>query len=313
MPHVRTAFVLMALLSTGAGAQRLPVIDVHLHAYPTLPPPGDPIWTAVPPGLNRSRPATPEEHRAETLRQMDRHNVVLGVLSGPSTELLRSWKAESPGRFIAGAWLKVDAEVRPSVNDLRSAFEDETYGVLGELNLAYDGVSPDDPRLDPYYAMAAKLGVPVGFHMSLGPPGTPYYHAPRFRITLGDPALLEPVLIRHPMLKVYLMHAGHPFLDHTKAILFMYPQVYLDVGVISWVMPRAEFHNYLRALIDAGFEDRIMFGSDQVFWPEAIGIALDAIGTASFLTERQRRGILYDNAARFLELSDREIARHHSR
>jgi hypothetical protein len=37
------------------------------------------------------------------------------------------------------------------------------------------------------------------------------------------------------------------------------------------------------------------------------------IEAAPFLSEQQKRDILYNNAARFLRLSDAEIARHHGR
>jgi len=54
-----------------------------------------------------------------------------------------------------------------------------------------------------------------------------------------------------------------------------------------------------------------MFGSDQMDWPEAIGIAIEMIEKAAFLTAEQKRNILYNNAARFLRLTPEEIAKHH--
>ena len=41
-----------------------------------------------------------------------------------------------------------------------------------------------------------------------------------------------------------------------------------------------------------------------MIWPEAIEIAIEAIQAASFLSEEQKRDILYNNAARFLELEN---------
>ncbi len=41
-----------------------------------------------------------------------------------------------------------------------------------------------------------------------------------------------------------------------------------------------------------------MFGSDQMVWPGAIVPALEAIGSADFLTPAHKRAILHDNAAR---------------
>jgi len=34
-------------------------------------------------------------------------------------------------------------------------------------------MSPADPRLDPYWAMAEELDIPVGIHMGFGPVKTP--------------------------------------------------------------------------------------------------------------------------------------------
>jgi len=53
-----------------------------------------------------------------------------------------------------------------------------------------------------------------------------------------------------------------------------------------------------------------MFGSDQMVWPGVIERALAVIEEAPFLSREQKRGILYDNAARFLRLSKEEVARH---
>ena len=55
-----------------------------------------------------------------------------------------------------------------------------------------------------------------------------------------------------------------------------------------------------------------MFGSDQMIWPGVIEPSIAAIKDAPFLTDTQKRDIFYNNAARFLRLSDEEIARHRS-
>jgi hypothetical protein len=54
--------------------------------------------------------------------------------------------------------------------------------------------------------------------------------------------------------------------------------------------------------MEAGLGDRLMFGSDQMVWPGAIGAGILGITSAQFLTESQKRDILYNNAARFLRL-----------
>jgi predicted TIM-barrel fold metal-dependent hydrolase len=103
------------------------------------------------------------------------------------------------------------------------------------------------------------------------------------------------------------MHAGYPYLQETKAILHMYPQVYADLGAIDWLRPREEFHEYLHALVRAGFGKRLMFGSDQMVWPEGIGMAIEGIESAPFLTEEQKRDIFFNNAVRFLRLDGKRL------
>jgi predicted TIM-barrel fold metal-dependent hydrolase len=129
---------------------------------------------------------------------------------------------------------------------------------------------------------------------------------------LHRPLALEDVLVRHPRLRVYVMHAGYPMLDEMLAVLYAHPQVYVDVAAIVWHMPREGFYRYLEALVDAGFEDRVMFGSDQLQWPGVIERAIAVIEEAPFLSDPQKRDLLYGNAARFLRLTDEEIARHHA-
>jgi predicted TIM-barrel fold metal-dependent hydrolase len=175
--------------------------------------------------------------------------------------------------------------------------------VLGEITVQYDGVGPNDARLEPYWKLAEELDVPVGIHIGPGPPGAAYLGLTKYRMKLSDPLLLEDVLVRHPRLRLYVMHAGWPMIDQMIALLYAHPQVYVDLAVIDYTQPRAEFHRYLQRLVDAGYGKRVMFGSDQMVWPEAIGFGIAGIQSAAFLTEEQKRDILHDNAARFLRLT----------
>ena len=109
-------------------------------------------------------------------------------------------------------------------------------------------------------------------------------------------------MLRHPRLRLYVMHAGWPMLDDMLAMLWVHPQLHVDTGVIDYALPRAEFHRYLRTIVVAGFTSRIMFGSDHMVWPGAIEYAIESIETADFLSPSQKRAILHDNAARFLRL-----------
>jgi hypothetical protein len=47
-----------------------------------------------------------------------------------------------------------------------------------------------------------------------------------------------------------------------------------------------------------------MYGSDQMIWPDAVGLSIETIEEADFLTEEQKKDIFYNNAARFLRLEE---------
>jgi hypothetical protein len=74
----------------------------------------------------------------------------------------------------------------------------------------------------------------------------------------------------------------------------------------KWVHPagRGGFHAFLQQAIGRGFGKRILFGSDQMAWPDAIGLAIEGVDSADFLTMEQKRDIFYANAVRFLRLKE---------
>ena len=99
------------------------------------------------------------------------------------------------------------------------------------------------------------------------------------------------------------MHAGWPMRDDMKAMLYAHPQLYVGTGVLQMAATRAEYYDFLENLVNAGFIERIMFGSDQMVWPGLIEEGIDAINEAPFLTTAQKAAILHENAARFLRMS----------
>ena len=49
---------------------------------------------------------------------------------------------------------------------------------FGEILPQYAGISPNDPRLEPYWQLAEEFDIPVGIHMGPGPPGAAYESSP---------------------------------------------------------------------------------------------------------------------------------------
>lgn len=239
----------------------------------------------------------------ETIAVLERRNI-MGVLSG-TPERVRRWSDAAPGRFIPA--LRFDlvrtSEITP--DSLRRLVTSGAIKVLGEIVNQYVGIAPHDERMEPYWAVAEELDIPVAIHMGEGYPGAPYGGAPQYRAPLGSPFLLEEVLVHHPKLRVYVMHYGSPLIDEMIAVLYTHPQVYVDIGGIQWTYPRAYFYEQLKKLIDAGFGKRIMFGSDQMVWPAVIEPAIAIVEEAPFLSQEQKRDIFCRNAARFLRLAPR--------
>ena len=266
--------------------EHLPIIDMHMHAYELISGESETLM-----GLRS--PDTPEEYLRENFALLEELNI-RAVTSGPK-DIVRRWHQAAPDRIIPGIFFYRPDEI--TLGWIEEAFSKGDLAVLGEIVTQLEGIPPDDPSLEPIFAIAERLDIPVGFHLVFGPP-----NFPKYRASLSNPLLLEDVLVRHPHLRLYVMHAAWPMLDAMIHLLCTYPQVYVDTGVINWILPREEFYTYLRRIVRAGFGDRVMFGSDQMIWPQAIPIAIEAITSADFLSEDEKRGILFRNAARFLHL-----------
>ena len=284
--------------SIAAAAQKTaepsPIIDMHLHA----------LWWqggAVEPLSGFKAPDTDVALRQATLAALERYHIVKAVTSGPR---VAEYKAAAPDRIISGLAVGsiLEGALLPDTAAVRAQVAEKHFEAIAEFAPQYDGIGPSDGRLEPYFAAAEELDIPLGIHMGLGPPGAPYVGFPKYRMALSNPLQLEDVLVKHPKLRLWVMHAGWPMLDEMVGLLYAHPQVYVDIAVIDWVLPRAEFHTYLRRLVEAGFGKRIMFGSDQMMWPQALGKSIDAVQSASFLTAQQKRDIFYNTAARFLRI-----------
>jgi uncharacterized protein len=263
----------------------------------------------TPPCANPIKGAETDDALMEsTFEILERRNII-GVTSGPALE---RWRAAGNERIIPAAMFNF-GPMAPSVTTLRDGFAARRYAVFGEVGIQYQGVSPSDPRFDPYLTVAETADVPLGIHVGIGPPGALHFQGlGNYRARLHSALELEEALVRHPKLRVFVMHAGWPMLDDLLAVIWTYPQVNVEVGAICFALSRKEFHHYLERVVDAGFGSRVMFGSDQMNWPGMIEHCIETIESASFLTPAQKRDILYNNAARFLRFSSDDVARHHA-
>lgn len=311
-------------------AYRGPIIDMHLHAYPVAFAAGAPACTGdqgvplhpldpaedfTPELLSRGcpepliAPNSDEEALRLTLAQFETHNIRRAVTSGAIADVSR-WRAASE-RIVPAVGFATEENY--SVEALRAMHARGEVAAFAEVLAQYRGIAADDERLEPFFALAEELDVPVGVHIGEGPPAAgrfPGYES--YRVGLSSAFQLENVLRRHPRLRIYVMHYGSPLVDDMIAMMFTYPNLYVDVSANNWGMPRRQFYDHLQRMIDAGYEQRIMYGSDQMVWPDAITASINSINEAPFLSAAQKQLIFYGNAARFLRLTPEQIAADHA-
>jgi predicted TIM-barrel fold metal-dependent hydrolase len=303
-----------------------PVIDVHVHAmdgsFPGVEPmcPNTSKFTASDPKAKEAPfgwvkesctpalyPSAKGEYIKDVAAEMERLNVTAVVFGDPKS--VQKWKDAAPGRVISGTSFTggMAPGQRVPLDELRKDFTADGFKVMGEIGLQYEGISPSDPSVDQYFALAEELDIPVAIHMGTGGSGRANITSPKFRGSMGNPLLLEELLARHPKLRVQVMHAGYPMIDNMLTLLQANSHVYVDVAGLIWSYPLKEVNTYIQRLVEAGFEDRVMFGTDQLLWPKLMAYSISIIQNADYLTPEQKRDILYNNAARFLRLDKIEV------
>lgn len=289
----------------------LPVIDVHLHVYSDdrLPMPVHPTYPEDIPSA-----AHQDELIAQTVAQMDAYNVVLGLLHD-SPENIKRIRDTSPNRFLAlprigGRFSGGATGDEPTPEDFKRQIQTGHWAGIGEIATVYNGLDPLDASLWPYYDVAREFDVPVFWHTGTRPRMT--LTQPNFRAVIGKPTRWENILAQFPNMRAVLLHGGHPFRDEIVAVMMTYPWVYIDTGPFGHVRTPDQFYAYYGYLIEMGLGDRIMFGSDQMGWPMGIGKSIDVVLQAPW-DEQTKRDILYNNAARFLELTEEQISEHSRR
>lgn len=285
--------LLFAMTSLSAFGQ---VIDMHLHGYTEK----DFFVGKARNGFESSK--TAQEQLAQTRAAMDNHNIRYAVLCGTMESLERYTKADK--RFIPG-YQDYEETLMP-INQFESLIQAGKLKVFGEVMAVYKGRTLADSIYQPYLALCEKYGIPVAYHTGGSFPNAQYMGWPKYRVSFGDPLLIEDVIVRYPKLKLYLMHAGENFYENTLRMMDAYPNLYADLGVSLWLHPLTKDYGtkFLRLAKEYGVLDRVLFGTDQMVWPQAITSSIDYLNALPFLTKAEKEMILYTNAKKFLGITD---------
>jgi predicted TIM-barrel fold metal-dependent hydrolase len=300
-----------------------PIIDAHVHTYPTRD-----IGRQAMMGTGRTDYGGTPDELLEILARADITNAVM-VNMTPFADMMdaalerlpeglstkdRAAEEETAKRRIIGrlkrrnqwtcevarehpqliAFIGLD----PSMSEQELLDEIETRSGEGargiKLHPAAQRFYPNDERLAPVYSRATELGWLVIFHsgaFGLGPGAT-------------DQASLQhfpPLLKAFPDLTVVLGHMGFGDWETCAAIANDFPNAMFDCCFIvngTEPSPAITDEEAAAAFRKVG-TDRVMFGSDYPWFDPA----LDAARIERLpLTDAEKRSILYENAARVFKL-----------
>jgi predicted TIM-barrel fold metal-dependent hydrolase len=147
---------------------------------------------------------------------------------------------------------------------------------------------PDDPRAEVLYKACGERGLLVFWHC--GPVGIQNPLSDE----LTQVAHYERPIAENPHVTFILGHAGALQADRAIQLANRYRNVYLELS--SQGLPM------IRRLVTEAPPDRLLFGSDWPFYPEAVPLAKILIATEG--RPWLRHQVLYANAARLLGLPE---------
>ncbi len=248
-------------------------------------------------------------HFSDVEREMGRDDALFW------NEEMAAAQRKYPGRVWASAAVPL------LDTDIAIAVLDDAVGRLGLMGANLPGSIGADPRidadrLDPFYARAAELGIPLFLHPTdalfqdslEGYDGALHLSLGRvIEVSVAAMRLVfSGILERHPDLKIVMSHTGGalPYqsgrMDKNgkKAKLPQEPSTYMKRMYSDTVSPHMEG---IRFAIDYYGADHVMYGSDYPCWSPADALRfLDETGISA--VDQQK--ILYSNARRILGLRD---------
>ncbi|SDB50116.1 Amidohydrolase [Flavobacteriaceae bacterium MAR_2010_188] len=239
--------------------------------------------------------------------ELEKHGIVKGAVSS-SWNNQQAYRISTKTKFLIGLMFPCpngivpysgqkcfsDGREFPDINWVRKQILDNKIDFFGEILNEYYGISPSDSSMFAYYELAQEFKLPIGIHTGLAGPDN---LCPNYNPEMGNPILMQEILIKFPGLKIWIMHAGAPYLIETLEILKAYPQVYADISVLANpdIFKKTDFASYMKSLIESGFENRLMFGSDNGDLDKMI----NAVNELGFLTIEQKEKIFFRNANDF--------------
>jgi predicted TIM-barrel fold metal-dependent hydrolase len=190
----------------------------------------------------------------------------------------------------------------PEMGDITRAVKQGASGV--KIYLGYWHVDPTDPSLNPVYELCEKKKIPVLFHTGDTATKTGM-------LKYSHPLEIDDLAVNWPRLKIVMCHAGNPWFDHTKEILYKNENVTADLSGLVNALAKYRTEHVRVIVKDVNdmihyigtAENKFMFGADRPF--SKIDESLDIVRQLA-VDEEDRENILWRNAAKFFGMKTKK-------
>lgn len=312
------SFCLDTLSNNTIDLVNYPVIDVHQHIYRSN------FWHGGTSNIGLVSASSYIIHYTSLVEIMKENNVVLGLAGGPldAVDYYYDEYPENNDMFWYGAEdnLSGNRLSESNLSSIAKAIEEGRIMVIGELVGIYQGIPYDNESYQRLYAIADTFSLPVFIHTGIVPIEISQFY-PKYGFELSNPVHLRPVLESYPNVNFNAAHFGisnHDDYDFEDVMLGMmadYDNLWVDIGATTWYnsVGTQKTTNFIKRAISMGVEDKILYASDEMVWPDAVTVSIEYVKNADFLTVEQKKKILYWNAVEYLKLSDEEIEVHFGR
>jgi hypothetical protein len=179
-------------------------------------------------------------------------------------------------------------------NVIENAIIEDNYKGF-KIMLTFRKKKLSDQLIYPVLETAQKFKIPIVMHCGYPPPGTR-----KNVLTYSNPIYIDEFASSFPKANIIITHMGYPFTDIAIALATQYPNIYLDLSNLAYMMPSRLKELLIQAKEMIGTH-KIIFGSDGTI-PEMIEIAVNYFDECDFLTKEDLEKILGLNAARLLNL-----------
>lgn len=166
-----------------------------------------------------------------------------------------------------------------------------------KLYPGYEPFYPNDPKLEPAYALAAKYDVPVMIHC-----GDTY--TPRGKVKFAHPLHVDDAAVDHPDVKFVICHLGNPWLTDCMEVVYKNANVYADISGLVLGNFTDRFEEYMRRqlqdLLVWGVDPaNVLYGTD---WPISSMESYLEFMEDLRIPVKERSAIMWENTARLFKL-----------